>query len=440
MKKALFALLLIGVLAIGVVASGCIGGGTGTSSPTQTTTTQTTQTQTTTTTTSSPTQTTTTTTEEKKVTIVIWHAIGPNELKAFEDLIAEFEIEYPNIDIQLEQKADLETSLKAAIPAGQGPDLFMWAHDWIGKFAEAGLLEPIDEYITPEILNKFSPMAQNAIEYGGHYYAMPYAAETVALIYNKDMVPNPPKTFDEMKAIMEKYYNEAEGTYGLATPMDPYFLSGWVHAFGGYYFDDKTKTPGLDKPETLQGFKFFFEQIFPYVAKTQDYNAQVSLFHDGKAPMMINGPWSIPDVRNAGINFGIVPLPAIDEQHRPHPYGGVRLIYVAKLNDPSKKDAIWTFLKWFTTNPDVIKTLSLQNGYIPVLTEVLNDPEIQNDPVLYGFGQAVQYAIPMPKSPEMGAVWGPVGTAITDIIAGKKTIEQALQDAQKEILDALSGG
>lgn len=183
MKKVLFALLLIGVLAIGVVASGCIGGGETTSSPTQTTTTSS---PTQTTTTSSPTQTTTTTTSGEKVTIVIWHAIGPNEIKAFEDLIAEFEIEYPNIDIQLEQKADLETSLKAAIPAGQGPDLFMWAHDWIGKFAEAGMLEPIDEYITPEVLSKFSPMAQDAIEYGGHYYAMPYAAETVALIYNRD--------------------------------------------------------------------------------------------------------------------------------------------------------------------------------------------------------------------------------------------------------------
>ncbi|WP_048152224.1 extracellular solute-binding protein [Palaeococcus ferrophilus] len=426
MKK-VFGLLLIGLMAFAVVASGCIGGGeTTTSSPASTTT-------------SSETTTTTSSAAQEKVTIVLWHAIGPAELKAFEDLISEFEIEHPEIEIKLEQKADLETSLKAAIPAGQGPDLFIWAHDWIGKFAEAGMLEPIDEYVTPDILDKFSPMAQEAMQYGGHYYAMPFAAETVALIYNKDMISEPPKTFDEMKAIMEKYYNPDSETYGLASPIDPYFISGWVHAFGGYYFDDKTKKPGLDKPETLQGFKFFFEQVYPYMAQTQDYNAQVSLFHDGKAPMMINGPWSIADVKKAGINFGVVPLPAIDDQHRPHPYGGVKLIYVAKLNDPSKKDAIWTFLKWFTTNPEAVKQLSIQDGYIPVLKEVLNDPEIQNDPVLYGFGQAVQYAIPMPKSPEMGSVWGPVGTAITNIMGGKQTIDEALQQAQQDILAALQG-
>jgi len=45
----------------------------------------------------------------------------------------------------------------------------------------------------------------------------------------------------------------------------------------------------------------------------------------------------------------------------------------------------------------------------------------------------------MPKSPAMGSVWGPVGTAITDIIAGKKTIDQALKDAQSEILKSLKG-
>ena len=432
MRKGIFVLFLVGVLVFGVVASGCIsGGGTTTTSSSAPTTSSTSS--------STPSTTTTTTTTQQKVeTVVIWHAMGPDELKVFQDLASEFEIEHPNIQIKFEKKADLETSLKAAIPAGQGPDLFIWAHDWIGKFAEAGMLEPIDEYVTKDILDKFSPVAQKAIEYDGHYYAMPFAAETVALIYNKKMVTEPPKTFEDMKKIMEKYYNPDKGTYGLATPMDPYFLSGWVHAFGGYYFDDKTKKPGLDLPETKEGFEFFFKEVFPYVAHTQDYNAQVGLFLDGKAPMMVNGPWSIPSVKSKGINFGVVPLPPITvngKTYYPHPYGGVKLIYFVK--GIKHKEAAWEFVKWLTTNPDAVKTLALENGYIPVLKEVMNDPEIKADPVLNGFGQAVQHMYLMPKSPAMGSVWGPVGTAITDIIAGKKTIDQALKDAQSEILQNL---
>ena len=469
MRKGLFTLLLIGVLLFGVVASGCIGGGGGgtTSSPSktsssstsqtttsqaqttttistttsQTTTTGATETTTTTTTTTTTATTTTTSTQGEKVTIVLWHAMGQAEAQTFKDLISEFEIEHPNIDIQMEYKANLETALKAAIPAGKGPDLFIWAHDWIGKFAEGGLLKPIDGYVTEDFTNSFIPIAQDAFEYKGHYYGVPFAAETVALIYNKDMVPNPPQNFDEMKTIMEQHYDPDNGKYGIASPIDPYFLSAWAQAFGGYYFDDKTETPGVNLTETVEGFRFFFDNIWPYMAHTTDYNAQVDLFTSGNAPMMINGPWIISKVKEAGINFGVVPLPPINKDGKtyyPRPYAGVKLIYVTSNAPDEKMQAIWEFLKWFSTSEDVAVTLAFQNGYVPVLNSVANEPDITSDPVISAYLQALQHAYLMPKSTKMAAVWGPVGQAITDYIGGKKTLEQALNDAQKEILKALS--
>ena len=96
--------------------------------------------------------------------------MGQAEAQTFKDLISEFEIEHPNIEIRMEYKANLETALKAAIPAGKGPDLFIWAHDWIGKFAEGGLLKPIDDYVDPNFTEGFIPLAQDAMKYKGHYY------------------------------------------------------------------------------------------------------------------------------------------------------------------------------------------------------------------------------------------------------------------------------
>ncbi|WP_297523620.1 extracellular solute-binding protein, partial [Thermococcus sp.] len=428
MRKSLFALLLVGVLFLGVVASGCLGGGgtskssssspsstqsssqssssttqsssspsssaTSSTSSTQssstsstssatshstTSTTQSSSSSSSSTTSTTSTTTTSTSTPGKKVTIVLWHAMGQAEAQTFQDLISEFEIEHPNIQIKMVYKANLETALKAAIPAGKGPDLFIWAHDWIGKFAEGGLLKPIDSYVPSDFSDNFIPLAQDAFEYKGHYYAVPFAAETVALIYNKDMVKNPPKNFDEMKQIMQQYYDPNNGKYGIASPVNAYFLSGWVQAFGGYYFDDKTEKPGLNLTQTLEGFKFFFNNIWPYMAHTTDYNAQVSIFTDGNAPMMINGPWIISDVKKAGINFGVEPLPPITlngKTYYPRPYGGVKLIYVTANAPDSKMQAIWTFLKWFSTSDDVATTLALQNGYVPVLKSVYNNPDI----------------------------------------------------------------
>jgi arabinogalactan oligomer/maltooligosaccharide transport system substrate-binding protein len=366
----------------------------------------------------------------------------PNELEVFQSLAEEYMAMCPDVTITFEQKPDLESALKAAIPTGQGPDLFIWAHDWIGKFAEAGMLEPIDDYVTDDVLNGFAPMAQEAMQYKGHYYAMPFAAETVALIYNKDMVSEPPQTFDEMKAIMEQYSDPDNEKYGIAYPIDAYFLSAWAHAFGGYYFDDQSEMPGLDQPETIDGFEFFFQNIWPYMAPTGDQGTQQSIFLEGRAPMMVNGPWSIKDVKKAGIDFGVVPLPPITrdgKEYWPRPYGGVKDIYFAA--GIKNKEAAWKFVKWFTTTPEVIKELSLQLGYIPVLTPVLNDPDIKNDPVIYGFGQAVQHAYLMPKSPKMGAVWGGVDGAINEILQDPENadIKAILEKYQQQILDNMNG-
>ncbi|NJE30273.1 extracellular solute-binding protein [Thermococcus sp. 18S1] len=447
MKKGLFALLLVGVLVLSVVASGCISGGgespsstTSSPSPTETTTSSPSST----TSSPSPTETTTTPPETEcgSGEVVIWHAMQPNELEVFQSLAEEYMAMCPDVTITFEQKPELESALKAAIPTGQGPDLFIWAHDWIGKFAEAGMLEPIDDYVTDDILNGFAPMAQEAMQYKGHYYAMPFAAETVALIYNKDMVSEPPKTFDEMKAIMEQYNDPNNEKYGIAYPLNAYFLSAWAQAFGGYYFDDQSEMPGLDQPETIDGFEFFFQNIWPYMAPTADYGTQQSIFLEGRAPMMINGPWSISDVKKAGINFGVVPLPPVTKdgkEYWPRPYGGVKDIYFAA--GIKNKEAAWKFVKWFTTTPEVIKELSLQLGYIPVLTPVLNDPDIQNDPVIYGFGQAVQHAYLMPKSPKMGAVWGGVDGAINEILQDPENadIKAILEKYQQQILDNMNG-
>ena len=378
-----------------------------------------------------------TTSGNESETVVIWHAIGPNELVAFKDLIDQFMIGHPDINIKLAQKASLSDAITAQVPQGKGPDLFIWAHDWVGRMAEGGLLAPIDEYITPDFLNKFSAIGKNAIEYRGSYYGVPFAAETVALVYNKEMVSEPPETFAEMQEIMEKHHDKKSKNYGLATPLNSYFISAWAHLFGGFYFNDETKKPGFEDPRTLKGFEFFFEEIYPYVPPSNSYDTQVSVFHDKKAPMMINGPWSIADAEKLGIRVGIVPLPPFMEDGKtyyPHPYGGVKMVYVT--SNIKNKDAAWTFLEWFSTNPEVGITLGLENGYISTLKSVLDDPEIKNDPILYGFGRAMDGAIPMPKSPEMGAVWGPLDAAIVNIMSGKLSIREAMDKAQKDVLAA----
>ena len=371
--------------------------------------------------------------EAQEKTIVIWHSIGSNELIPFRNLIEEFMIDHPGINVVLEQRADMENVLQVAISSNTGPDLFFWAHDWVGKMAEGGLLEPIDEYISEDFLSNFSEVARDAMEYDGHYYGVPYAAESVALIYNKGLVKNAPESFEDVERIMKEQQNR--GLYGMTTnPIEPYYLAPWVHTFGGYLFADDSKKAGLDLPETIKGVNFFFDRIYPFMPQSDDYNVQISVFRDGKSPFLIDGPWAIPDTKNQGIDVGIIPLPPVKEggkEYYPEPYSGVKGIYVTK--NVKDRDTVWEFLRWFSTSDEVAKTLALRNGYIPVLPRVLEDPQIKNDPVIYGFAKQIEHATLMPKSPEMGGVWDPARSAALSIMSGKLSVEEALKRGQSSI-------
>ncbi|MEM0025798.1 MAG: extracellular solute-binding protein [Zestosphaera sp.] len=372
------------------------------------------------------------------VTITFWVSMMPFEEDVIRSVIANFTVEYPGIKVNLVHQDSMRDVYQAQVAIGRGPDLLTWAHDWTGGFAEASMIVPLDQYLTNDILNQYVSSALRAASYNNKIWGLPWAAETVALVCNNALVSKIPESFDELKNIMQQYYNPDADKYGISYQVDPYFVSAWPHGFGGYYFDDTTKKPGVNLTETVNGIKFFYENIYVYLYKGDlGHDAQLNLFLTGKTPCIVTGPWDIKAIRDAGINFTITPLPKISETIIPKPYSGVKLIW---LNPNSQnKEAAVLFALWFTLNNKVIQKLAEEAGFVPVLKTVLEWEGLSRLPVVYGYAKAVENSIPMPSSPEMNYVWGPVSDALTAINQGVSTIEEALNYAQEQILQKLSG-
>ncbi len=379
---------------------------------------------------------------EVNVQIEIWVSVMPFEEEILKKVINEFMKEYPGIKVKLVNTPSMKEKFKAATIVGKGPDLLTWAHDWTGEFVEADLIIPFDEYLTKSILNVYLPAAIKAAEYKGHIWGLPWASETVALVCNKDMVPQPPKTFSELEEIMKKYYNPDKGTYGISHQVDPYFVSAWIHAFGGFYYNDTTGEVGVGSKGTIEGFKFFLDHVAKYMYKDDvGHETQLKLFIEKKTPCIVTGPWDIPKIKEAGIKFFVTPLPPIDEKHIPKPYSGIKLWWMSKLAKERGTDkAAVLFVLWYTLNDEVAKYLAKEAGFVPVNKYALESPEVRSIPEVYGYAKAVENSIPMPKSPEMAKVWGPVADAITAIWTGKASVEEAFQLAQQEILKKLGKG
>ncbi|WEL24838.1 Maltose-binding periplasmic protein [Haloferax volcanii] len=361
----------------------------------------------------------------------LWHQRAEAEKKALESNAETFTSETAHTAKPAEI-ADLRKKTTSAIPAGQGAGMFDWAHDWTGEYYQNGFLSDQSDQLDVD-LSVYTRPAQEAVQFDGATVALPYAAETVGLIYNKELVDEAPETIADMTAIMEEYHDPENGMYGLSYPLDAYFMSAWAHAFGGYYFDESNVELGLSNEATLEGFQFILDNFVPYQPKDTGYDPQAAVFLEGNAPFAINGPWFLGDVRSNDINAGIARLPSPEGDAEPEPYTTVKQLYFTSTleGDEATAAASRAFAEWYTTNTDVLSANAEEFGYIPVHKELASSSDLPE--AVQGFSESVSLGTPIPTHPNMGDVWGPLEDAFNSVKNGDAELESAFTKAEENI-------
>jgi len=364
------------------------------------------------------------------VTHLSWWAPIPEEPRrqAYLDAMEQYSEKNPEIMLEFHHVDDMPEKLRLAVPAGVGPDFIRWAHDKIGEFTLLDLIVPLEDYISPEFKRQMPDYLWDAVTLDGHIWGIPETAESVALLYNKDMVSAPPTTMDEMIEIMRSHYNPSAGMYGISYPANVYSISCFIQAYGGFYYDDATDKVGLNDAGTIKGVKYLFENVKPYMLDDLDYGAQAALFDEEKAPLAIQGPWYFSVPTDAGVNWGLAKLPTITGVGPLKPFMGVQAFMITK--NCKDIEATVRFLEWITS-PPICVDLSVVTGNLPANPAALEDARIKNDPIKSVLAEQVKDAIPMSKKPEMGPVWGRGYDAVNEMWAGTKSIEEALNEAQQ---------
>ena len=96
------------------------------------------------------------------------------------------------VPVRVETQEDITNKFQLAAQSGKGPDIFFWAHDRIGEWADAGLLKPVK--IDEDFKAAFLPMAWEAVTHRKQIWGYPLALECVSLICNKKLVTGKPPT------------------------------------------------------------------------------------------------------------------------------------------------------------------------------------------------------------------------------------------------------
>jgi arabinogalactan oligomer/maltooligosaccharide transport system substrate-binding protein len=369
--------------------------------------------------------------------VVLWHAYTGQERAALETTAATWTAAHPETPLVLvavpyDSFADKLTS---AIPRGNGPDLFIYPHDRIGDWADAGTIEPIEFWVDDARADRFSEQAVGAMAYHGSLWGLPLAVKSLALYVRTDIVKGPIKTTDDLVALAPQM--KAKHGFALAyANVDLYFHAPWLHGFGTAVMDDEDHLT-IATPEAAQAMAFARKLVADGVSPADAQEPLVAtLFNEGKAATVMSGPWFVAQI-NKDVPWEVRTLPIVSETGKyAAPYLGAEgILMSAQAHD---KNAAFAVMDALTSDESAIVRAQLARQVV-ANTHAYADPAIAKDPALVTFREQLDHTVPMPKSGAMRMVWTPYKTALGEVLAGRAEPGEQLISVEREVKSYLHG-
>lgn len=337
------------------------------------------------------------------------------------------------VQVTVEHPEDAPGKFQQAAAAGKGPDIWIWPHDRIGEWIAGGLLQTVSP--GKKVQADIDPLAWKAFSVGGKTWGYPMSIEAVSLVYNKKLVPVPPKSFEEVLALDKKL--SADGKKAILWDYNnTYFTWPLLAANGGYVFKLKADgtydagDTGVNNAGSLKGAELLAKMVKDGVmTKGAGYAEMEAGMAQGKVAMMINGPWSWDNLKKANIDFGVAKIPTVAGK-KAAPFVGVLGAMISKAS-PNRDVAV----EFIENHMLTVQGLKQINDDVPLGTPASKAlfAELKSNPNIQATMASAQDGAPMPNNPEMGRFWSSMQSALQNMTEGRQSPKEALDAAAKRI-------
>ncbi|HZI11208.1 MAG TPA: extracellular solute-binding protein [Myxococcus sp.] len=344
----------------------------------------------------------------------LWHAYRGGEEAALLQATSEFTAKTGvKVDLLALPYDVYASKLTNAIPHGAGPDVFIFNHERLRNFQSQHLLAPTTGNMAR---GDYFSNAVEALELGGEVYGYPMALKSLGLYVNTKLVPRPPTTTAELLELLPGLSDADAGRFGLAYESgDFYFHAAFLYGFGGELFDANGRasfdTQGMARSlafvKKLQDARFMPSEVSGALVK--------SLFNDGRAAMVISGPWFAGEI-SPSVSYRVVALPVVSETGIPlRPYLGVEAAFVSARTE--KADKAHALARYLSTGA-ASRVRTTVGRQIPADVGAYQLQEVKDDVLISSFQEAAKHATPMPNTLEMARVWEPMKLALRAVLQG----------------------
>jgi multiple sugar transport system substrate-binding protein len=393
-----------------------------------------------------------------RTNIVVWHGYVDVEGKALADAARRFNASHPKIHVTVQNYGNADYALQkvlTAIRGGSYPDIVYLYGSWAANMARTPRAVDVAPLIKsdPSInWDDFWPAERQAVTVGDKVVGVPALVDNLALVYNKKLFdqagldyPTADWTWDDFRAAAKRLTDPSAKQFGWAYVNDASEDTVWrfdalLWQAGGDILTSDQKHAAFNSPAGVAAATLLQQMatVDHSVYLDNGNGNYANLFNSGKIAMLYTGPWDLsgfPDV-----DYGIQILPG-DKNHQT--ISGPDQ-WVMLDNGDARRNAAWTFLKWFTSTDQAMQW-SLATGDLPIRASQTQTADYPKYTARYkGVGTFVdneQNALKArPVLPTYNEISQAMGQAIQAILLGKAQPKQALDQAAQQVDQILAQG
>lgn len=377
--------------------------------------------------------------------ITIWWPSGKVVQNMMSDAIERFKVENPNIEIRVVKKAglDIYDAYKMALNDNNSrPDIAVLDHVYVQALAHENQLANLSALGSDtECLPLFPETVYNANKYLGNNYGLPLSANTVCLMYNKDIlnscgITTIPQTIDELLAACEIV--KSKGYIPFAQPINNTFVAmeftSYVARLGGKLVSDDYKEVFLNSNLVKEAINKWIA-LSKYASKAEYEEGK---FYNGKVAFIEMGSWNLSQVSGVSALFECGFSEMVSFNNEVPNYSGLGLYSFVVSEKSKNKEMAYKFAKFLSTDKTFQLAFAKEKNLLPVTMEALNDSYYKNDAALSVFTAQLQKVASRPGTP----IWPIMERQIVDMMYScvmsntEEDITKAINRAQELCVEA----
>jgi multiple sugar transport system substrate-binding protein len=318
----------------------------------------------------------------KTVTITVWHGQNQSAAKVFNKLVDQFNATHPKIHVDSQVGAPSDALLQkvtTALAGGKYPDMAYVFGPNVANLARSPKALDLTDAVKSPGWNwdDFFAAARTAVTIDGKVRAVPAVIDSLAVVYNKNLfkqagIPAPKAgwTWDDYVATAKKLTDAGKGTFGTGWPATGDEDTVWriwsmIWSAGGDVLSGDGKSVGYSGASGLRALttaQQLAQGKSVYLDKTTGSEQMYRVFNNGRMGMVPTGPWEVPDIVSAKVDYGVVPMPT---------YGGQPVTisgpdtWMLFNNGGDRSKAATTFAEWLS-QPEQDAVWDIDAGSLPL--------------------------------------------------------------------------